>query len=361
MPQFFDFDDGLRSFVHASFPGYDSPFADYLQYAPIALVPTLKLCGLESRSRWGSMATSAVFSTVVEVASVRSAKAVVARRRPTGFDNTSFPSGHTATSFMGATLLQKEYGWKYPWIGFAGYATATVTGLSRIACDWHYGTDVIAGAVFGVLSCELGYWLSDLIWKDKSWTSFEVSDIFSSRLPYEIGIYYGSAVTGPVNLAMTGIEAAIPVLASHGQVTNSLELLARIGISGSGHCNPSCPEYGRYTEDGPVTGWDAFHQGGFDLMLGLGYACLLWDRFLVRPHAFAGAAVVPYSNVSDRGLQDALNFQSVLGADLGFRTSDHYMLHFDIDWLYRNTSGSQSSGVTPLSALMLGGGASFCF
>ena len=59
----------------------------------------------------------------------------------------SFPSGHTATSFAAATALS----YFAPRYRPAFYALAVLIGLSRLYNGVHYPTDVLAGAVLGVL------------------------------------------------------------------------------------------------------------------------------------------------------------------------------------------------------------------
>ncbi len=79
--------------------------------------------------------------------------------RPDGSTKNSFPSGHTATVFMGAELLRREYQDVSPWIGVAGYSVAAFTGFMRMYNNRHWLTDVLAGAGVGILSAEAAYWL----------------------------------------------------------------------------------------------------------------------------------------------------------------------------------------------------------
>lgn len=83
-------------------------------------------------------------------------KYVVGRPRPyevlegvrvlTGVDGSSWPSGHTVSSFIGATILGKNYGYLYIFIPFA-----CLVGFSRIYNGDHYPFDVLSGALIGIL------------------------------------------------------------------------------------------------------------------------------------------------------------------------------------------------------------------
>jgi membrane-associated phospholipid phosphatase len=90
----------------------------------------------------------------------------VNRTRPNG-EEESFPSGHTAKAFMGATLLAHEYGNRSIWIPIAGYTAATATGFMRVLNNRHYLSDVLVGAAVGILTAELAYWATDAIFKDR--------------------------------------------------------------------------------------------------------------------------------------------------------------------------------------------------
>ena len=68
----------------------------------------------------------------------------VDRQRPNNSGGKSFPSGHTASAFMGASYLHYRYGWQY---GFPAYAAAVVVGISRVEAEKHHASDVIASAV----------------------------------------------------------------------------------------------------------------------------------------------------------------------------------------------------------------------
>src|SRR3954468_12276138 len=70
------------------------------------------------------------------------------RTRPNG-DPRSLPSGHASTSFATATVLQAHYGWK---VGLPAYLAAAYSGVSRIADNQHWASDVVLGAAVGIAS-----------------------------------------------------------------------------------------------------------------------------------------------------------------------------------------------------------------
>ena len=89
--------------------------------------------------------------------SVTSVKKLTKRQRPDNSVFNSFPSGHTATVFASAEFLKQEYGARYPWLAYTGYAVATATGALRMYNNRHWLSDVVAGAGFGILSTKASY------------------------------------------------------------------------------------------------------------------------------------------------------------------------------------------------------------
>lgn len=59
----------------------------------------------------------------------------------------SFPSGHTASSFAAATVLGRYFR-KYRYIA---YGSAILMGFSRLYLFVHYPSDVIVGAIIGII------------------------------------------------------------------------------------------------------------------------------------------------------------------------------------------------------------------
>ena len=141
---------------------------DYTQYFGPALTLGLKLGGYEGRSDWPRFLASAAMSYGIMAGLVNGIKYTAKEMRPDGSTANSWPSGHTATSFVGATILHKEYGLtRSPWFSVAGYGVATATGVMRVLNNRHWVSDVLSGAGIGIMSTELAYALSDVIFKEK--------------------------------------------------------------------------------------------------------------------------------------------------------------------------------------------------
>lgn len=85
----------------------------------------------------------------------------------------SFPSGHTSSSFAAACGMfsmcrgkgQKAMGW-------VAIVLAAIIGFTRIYLHVHYCTDVLVGAVVGILCAVAGYFLAKLIY-DKGVSKLE--------------------------------------------------------------------------------------------------------------------------------------------------------------------------------------------
>lgn len=161
-------DDRYRSLRNQFAPHFAYGFDDYLQYTPAALMLGLKAFGVENRNGWGRMLTSDAFSVILGVSLINSMKYSTRVLRPDGTTYNSFPSGHTAVAFMTATMLHKEYGTtRSPWYSIAGYTMALGTGVSRQLKNRHWVSDVLMGAAIGIFSTEMGYFLADLIFKER--------------------------------------------------------------------------------------------------------------------------------------------------------------------------------------------------
>ncbi len=161
---------------HVLLTDFKTGVDDYLQFfGPVATVG-LKIAGYEGRSDWPRLFTSAAMSYGIMAVLVNSIKYTAKEMRPDGSTANSWPSGHTATAFVGATMLHKEYGLtRSPWFSVLGYGTATATGVMRVLNNRHWISDVLSGAGIGIMSGELAYALSDLIFKGKGLLRGDIS------------------------------------------------------------------------------------------------------------------------------------------------------------------------------------------
>ncbi|MDR1623922.1 MAG: phosphatase PAP2 family protein [Tannerellaceae bacterium] len=133
------------------------PVDDYSQYVPALAVYGLGFMGIEAKHNFRDRTLVMAASYLLMGSVVQTMKRSINVMRPDGSGYSSFPSGHTATVFVGAHILFKEYKDTSPWIGIAGYTVAAGTGALRVLNRKHWVSDVVAGAGIGILSAEAGY------------------------------------------------------------------------------------------------------------------------------------------------------------------------------------------------------------
>lgn len=134
-------------------------------------------------------------------------------------------------------MLAKEYGHKSPWVGIGAYSVAT--GLMRMANNKHWLSDVLAGAGIGILSTELGYFLADLIFKEKGISTIDASGSFDRMYkPSFLGLYIG------INIPLNGYR---PPLGQHRLRTSPG---STAGIEGAWFFNRHIGLGGRFTVAG---------------------------------------------------------------------------------------------------------------
>lgn len=306
--------------IRMAIPHYNCPVDDYTQYVPAALVLGLKVCGYEGRSGWGPMLTADAFSAVVMVGVSQGLKYSINRTRPDG-GHRSFPSGHTATAFMTATMLHKEYGWRSPWWSIGGYTLAAFTGVSRMMNDRHWMSDVAAGAAIGIGSVHLGYWLSDLIFKNRYLNPAYEAPTFSydpGQKHYVAEMYFarrfvlGNSAdcfsSGKVQRGgSAGLSADIPVVAAAG-------VTARIGANS-------------LTYDSGLTGktYDALAGGYYNLHFA--------KRFEAQAKVLAGAvwagnSITKASGSASKGIAAEVS----AGVGLSFMLDENFKIKAFADY-----------------------------
>lgn len=159
LPPVKELDHSIRDQVIAS--GQERiHFDDFIQFMPAVAVYGLDLCTpLKAKHSFRDRTIVMATSHLLMAGTVHGLKNTVNVTRPDNSARNSFPSGHTATAFTGAHILFREYKDQSVWIGVAGYAAATSTGVFRILNNRHWLSDVMAGAGIGILSAEVGYLL----------------------------------------------------------------------------------------------------------------------------------------------------------------------------------------------------------
>jgi undecaprenyl-diphosphatase len=122
-------------------------------------------------SFWKKWAVVQFLSISVLAVLVLCVKFLVRRERPEGewgeiyrsTDPHSFPSGHAARAFLIATI---GVALGPPWLGVVLCIWAPLVAISRAAMGVHYLSDVIAGALLGIVAALIGLQIYEpiLIW-----------------------------------------------------------------------------------------------------------------------------------------------------------------------------------------------------
>lgn len=149
-------------------PGFKTHIDNYLQHAPIAIAYGLDAFGVQSKTDFLNRTAILIKGEMAMVGIVAFLKKKTQVIRPDGTTSNSFPSGHTAKAFAGATFLSEEYKDRFTWMPFAAYGLAGSVGLLRMANNRHYISDVLVGAGLGILSMKAAYWTHQYKWGRKS-------------------------------------------------------------------------------------------------------------------------------------------------------------------------------------------------
>ena len=327
-------DDHFHSLRNDYLPQFNHHADDYLQYFPAAVMLGMKAGGVEGRSSWGRMLASDAFSTLLMGSVVYSLKQVTHVMRPDGSNDHSFPSGHTATAFMTATMLTKEYGHKSPWIGIGAYSVATATGLMRMANNKHWLSDVLTGAGIGILSTEMGYYLADLIFKENGINRFANNEIFGRwDKPSFFSLYIG------MNIPLNSYN-----LNEQHELNTSTGSTA--GVEGAWFFNPYVGIGGRFTASNTAVIMHSKKMEGntFDALsfcAGGYFSYPLSSRFQVGSKLVGGYVHYPDWQLSDTSVRHREGLCIGSGISLTFRATSHYGMKLFLDY---NLMPSQSLG-----------------
>jgi len=161
---------------------------DFSQYAPFLSVYGLNALGIKGKNNFKDRTIILGTAYLIMGTTVNGMKKLTAIERPDGSSKTSFPSGHTATAFMGAEFLYQEYKDVSIWYGISGYLVATGTGFFRMYNDRHWFTDVVTGAGIGILSTKIAYWIHPFVKKTLFKDKKEIDGLV---MPFYNGKEYG--------------------------------------------------------------------------------------------------------------------------------------------------------------------------
>ena len=359
---------------------FHSEIDNYTQSSGIALTAGLKMAGVEGRSSWPRLFASSLASYGVMAAFVNSIKYTTSEMRPDGSTRNSWPSGHTATAFVGATILHKEYGLtRSPWYSIGGYTLATATGVMRVLNNRHWISDVLSGAGIGILSTELAYGICDLLFKDKGLLMNDLSvhpDLRKNPSFFSVSMGIG---LGNKNLTLPAFYFGLKIPGidfDFGPDTQPLKLQFRsataVGVEGAYFFNPYIGIGGRLrVKSTPINGWsqfaeleresmqdisnDPYYMGSiqyFDLEiesdhitefaadLGLYFSLPLSSRFAIGSKLLIGRSIMDDIDVNSKFVGTVLNYDG----NGHFSLNEEYTAYCDWDYINVQASNSMKFG-----------------
>jgi len=100
----------------------------------------------DQTNKWSHLGLDLIRAEILTEAIVEGLKVSVQRTRPDGSNNLSFPSGHAASTFALASVLERHLGYRFAW---PTVAIATYVATSRLHDNVHFLSDVVFGAAVG--------------------------------------------------------------------------------------------------------------------------------------------------------------------------------------------------------------------
>jgi len=152
-----DFKNKQLTWHNENYRDFSTKADDFLQYAPDAAVFGLDWIGIKSKHDFKDKVGLMFTGGIIILGTVTALKSATHQVRPDNSAENSFPSGHTANAFFGATILAKEYADRSILITIGGYSVAAATGALRILNNRHWASDVLVGAGIGIISGEVAY------------------------------------------------------------------------------------------------------------------------------------------------------------------------------------------------------------
>ena len=108
------------------------------------LVPAVE--GQPRTNKWSHLGYDLLRGQLVSQAFIHGIKFAVRRDRPTG-ECCSFPSGHAASAFVAASILERHLGYRSAW---PTLVAAAYVATSRLHDNRHFASDVIFGSAIGM-------------------------------------------------------------------------------------------------------------------------------------------------------------------------------------------------------------------
>ena len=176
-------DLSVKNNVVSTYPNFHTGVDDYLRFASIPFIYGLDLVGVKAKTDIKNRTAILIKAEAMMFVSTTLLKNETHVMRPDGSNDKSFPSGHTAQAFLGAVMIQREYGHKSIWYPVAAYTVATSVGVLRVLNNRHYTSDVLVGAGIGMLSAHIAYWTHQYKWNK----NVVVMPIYSNR---SAGVYF---------------------------------------------------------------------------------------------------------------------------------------------------------------------------
>ena len=355
---------------------FHSEIDNYTQFAPAVLALGLNVAGVEGRSNLGRFAVSSALAYGIMAGIVNPIKYGAKEMRPDGSTRNSFPSGHTATAFVSATILHKEYGLtRSPWYSIAGYGVATATGVMRVLNNRHWVSDVLSGAGIGIFSTELAYGISDIIFKGHGLKRGFLSDKSNAvENPSFFSISMGMGL-GTRNMTFSGEELGVfDEEFKTKDVNLKFGTATVVGAEGAYFFNKYIGVGGRLRiKSNPIKGWSQLASDkkssiletikglkdvelqewveGFDIMvesdhitefagdLGLYFNLPLSSRFAIGTKALVGRSVIQDLEIRAHAWGKALDLSKI--DDVKNAWGNDY----DCDWDYMTVSGNNTMKV----------------
>lgn len=355
---------------------FHSEIDNYTQFAPAVLALGLNVAGVEGRSNLGRFAVSSALAYGIMAGIVNPIKYGAKEMRPDGSTRNSFPSGHTATAFVSATILHKEYGLtRSPWYSIAGYGVATATGVMRVLNNRHWVSDVLSGAGIGIFSTELAYGISDIIFKGHGLKrGFLIDKSNAVENPSFFSISMGMGL-GTRNMTFSGEELGVFDEEFNTKDVNlKFGTATVVGAEGAYFFNKYIGVGGRLRiKSNPIKGWSQLASDeksslletikglkdvelqewveGFDIMvesdhitefagdLGLYFNFPLSSRFAIGTKALVGRSVIQDLEIRAHAWGKALDFSKI--DDMKNAWGNDY----DCDWDYMTVSGNNTMKV----------------